>query len=108
MKDEQMKGSQLSSEKSAAIAQELLGERLRHISGEGWSLEHDDEHMRGEMASAAAAYAVSGLKGGEAISIGLWPWSLEWWKPKGHRRNLVRSGALIIAEIERIDRETGR
>ena len=35
-----------------------------------------------------------------------WPhtWDASWWKPKDRRRDLVRAGALIIAEIERLDR----
>lgn len=32
------------------------------------------------------------------------PWPDEWWKPAGPRRNLVKAGALILAEIERLDR----
>jgi hypothetical protein len=28
-----------------------------------------------------------------------------WWKPKDRRRDLVRAAALIIAEIERLDRD---
>jgi hypothetical protein len=31
-----------------------------------------------------------------------WPWSFEWWKPKDRIRNLVRAGALIAAEIDRL------
>ncbi|MFO6370442.1 hypothetical protein ACLBWA_35920, partial [Pseudomonas aeruginosa] len=33
-----------------------------------------------------------------------WPWDEEWWKPKSARENLVRAGALVLAEIERLDR----
>lgn len=35
-----------------------------------------------------------------------WPrsWSRAWWKPKNPRRDLVRAAALLIAEIERLDR----
>jgi hypothetical protein len=33
-----------------------------------------------------------------------WPWPPEWWKPCDRRANLVRAAALLIAEIERIDR----
>lgn len=33
-----------------------------------------------------------------------WPWDASWWKPRGARRDLVRAAALIIAEIERLDR----
>jgi len=34
----------------------------------------------------------------------LWPWSPMWWRPTTQRRDLVKAGALIMAEIERIDR----
>lgn len=33
-----------------------------------------------------------------------WPWHRVWWKPSTRRRNLVKAGALILAEIERLDR----
>jgi hypothetical protein len=34
----------------------------------------------------------------------LWPFAREWWKPSTGRRDLVKAGALIVAEIERMDR----
>lgn len=34
----------------------------------------------------------------------LWPWEREWWKPKDRRLNLIRTGALLLAEQERISR----
>jgi len=34
----------------------------------------------------------------------LWPWGKEWWKPSDRRRDLVKAGALIAAEIDRLDR----
>lgn len=96
--------AQLEDAQLNAALSDVAGERRRQIEQEGWTPEHDDEHTRGEMATAAASYAVSGLEGGEAIAIGLWPWSADWWKPKDRRRDLVRAGALIVAEIERLDR----
>jgi hypothetical protein len=33
-----------------------------------------------------------------------WPWDLKWWKPTTPRRDLVKAAALIVAEIERLDR----
>ena len=33
-----------------------------------------------------------------------WPWSDKWWKPKDKIRDLVRAGALIAAEIDRLQR----
>jgi hypothetical protein len=86
-------------------AHDVLAERQRQISAEGWTPEHDDEHDDGRMAVAAAYYATydhqGKCKGWGRI---LWPWDEEWCKPKDDRSNLVRAGALVIAEIERIDR----
>lgn len=98
----------------------VIEERRRQISAEGWSLEHDDTHTDGEIARSAAAYAFVGSLsdwwrsnlfpssfGG--LIRDLWPdtWDRSWFKPKSRREDLVRAGALIIAEIERIDRLSG-
>jgi hypothetical protein len=93
----------------------VFAERLRQIGQEGWTPEHDDCHHSGEMALAAACYAISSFTGlGMATHTWttelnefirrLWPWSPGWWKPKDQRRDLVRAAALIVAEIERFDR----
>jgi hypothetical protein len=37
----------------------------------------------------------------------MWPWARQWWKPTGARRDLVKAAALLLAEIERIDRAAG-
>lgn len=90
---------------------DVLAERQRQIEAEGWTPEHDDDHDAGEMALAAACYAIPhgwrGISAGgnETIFTRLWQWSSAWWKPKDRRRDLVRAGALILAEIERLDRE---
>jgi len=85
---------------------DVAAERRRQIEAEGWTPEHDDAHRGGGMAFAAAAYAVySGA--GASISDSLWRWtgwSKRWFKPKNPRADLVRAGALIVAEIERLDR----
>lgn len=89
---------------------DVLAERRRQIESEGWTPEHDDAHENGALARAAACYAIGQTldrKGSKARSIpdwSLWPWDAKWWKPRSHRENLVRSGALILAEIERLDR----
>jgi hypothetical protein len=77
---------------------DVIDERQRQKDVEGWTPEHDDDHANGEMARAAACYAI-----GRRVRT-FWPWSEKWWKPKDRRRDLVRAGALIIAEIERFDR----
>lgn len=89
---------------------DIEAERRRQVEAEGWTLQHDDDHDNDELADAAACYAVGRNIEQHRIShhaengIGMWPWDLEWWKPRDRRSNLVRAGALIVAEIERLDR----
>lgn len=81
-------------------------ERERQISDEGWTADYDSQHTEGEMTFAAIAY----IKADETDAPGnlyteaysFWPWSSKWWKPKDRIRNLVRAGALIAAEIDRL------
>lgn len=93
----------------------IAAERQRQISEEGWTAEHDDVHIRGEIADAAACYAAttrvfkSEQFAGRAYApytaySDLWPWEGIWWKPKDRIRDLVRAGALIAAEIDRLQR----
>lgn len=89
-----------------AAARDVLAERQRQVSNEGWTPERDDQYTAGDMASAAACYATQGRyhypEPGEPGPN--WPWAAEWWKPSTYRRNLEKAGALILAEIERLDR----
>lgn len=107
-------------------ALDVLAERQRQMDVEGWTAEHDDLHMRGELAAAAASYVTNAIirtrMVGEGYSAELieelsakartpttWPWSPSWWKPAGGtRRVLVKAAALLLAEIERIDRRAER
>lgn len=84
-------------------ARDVLAERRRQIEAEGWTPEHDDEHGAGEMAAAAACYALNAAGCGCEVARN-WPWDGSWWKPTTSRRDLVKAGALILAEIERLDR----
>lgn len=92
-------------------AGDVIAERQRQVETEGWTPEHDDEHAKGEMARAAACYVLvaaatlAPLKtAARHVVEWLWPWDARWWKPTDRRRDLVKAGALIIAEIERLDR----
>jgi hypothetical protein len=87
----------------AAIA-DVLSERRRQIEVENWTPAHDDEHDYGQMADAAACYALHAAGTPTEHYERFWPWSRSWWKPKDKRSDLVRAAALIIAEIERLDR----
>ncbi len=94
----------------------VLIERERQKLIEGWTEANDDEHTNGSMAQAAACYAATtqdykdvGFQHHDEDQIRdripvYWPWRPRWWKPKDRRSDLVRAGALILAEIERLDR----
>lgn len=88
-------------------ARDVLAERLRQQSIEGWTTENDDQHSNGQMADAAAWYAATEaafwITEGDC-PVDLWPWSEQWRKPTSRRRDLIKAGALILAEIERLDR----
>lgn len=109
---------------ASQAATDVLAERRRQVEAEGWTAAHDDGHAGGDLAAAAACYAWSGgrddviertrirdaLNDRFGSDIGLpikrmWPWDSIWWKPKADpRADLVKAGALILAEIERRDR----
>ncbi|MGN6451300.1 MAG: hypothetical protein ACTHLK_22450, partial [Brucella intermedia] len=84
----------------SAAALDVLAERRRQIEAEWWTPEHDNQFVDRELAKAAACYAID--------NAAMWPWSMSWWKPSNSRRNLVKAGALILAEIERLDRAVSR
>jgi len=88
---------------SSQGAMDVLAERRRQIEAEGWTPEHDDEHDGGELALAAACYATASPDG--FSDLVQWPWEEEAWKPKDRRRNLIKAAALLLAEIERLDRD---
>lgn len=96
-------------------AQMIAAERQRQIDSEGWTAEHDDEHSQGELAGAAVCYIVHALQqedpyidDDETWPLPQWPWGRSWWKPSGDpTRNLTKAGALIAAEIDRIQRLQG-
>ncbi|HEY8839204.1 MAG TPA: hypothetical protein VIO80_00895 [Candidatus Dormibacteraeota bacterium] len=100
-------------------------ERYRQRDSEGWTAEHDDGHTLGEMAAAGACYALlstrwrdSAILGSSLIRSVLWPWDAEWFKPSDYPdppytpnvhderriRDLTKAGALIAAEIDRLQR----
>ena len=100
--------AEMKSRTATAATADVLAERKRQVIAEGWTPGHDDEYEHGELADAAGCYALSSELfdcAGEPPRP--WPWPDEWWKPTNRRRDLVKAGALILAEIERLDRAAG-
>ncbi|QLG96438.1 hypothetical protein HZF02_15890 [Pseudomonas yamanorum] len=93
--------------------QSVLAERIRQIQVECFYPVHDDENTDGSLGMAAACYAEEAfyqakvsdrLSAISQVTPVLWPWAPDIWKPTDQRRNLVKAGALILAEIDRLDR----
>jgi len=98
---------------TSGAARDVIAERRRQIEKEGYSHEHDDVYVNDEIASYAAFYVMPpaarewpaeetgfGATWGEAIIPVDWSAA----KPGDRRQELVKAGALVIAEIERFDR----
>ncbi|TBV10227.1 hypothetical protein [Stutzerimonas kirkiae] len=87
----------------------VLAERIRQIHHHGYTAERDDTHRHGELALAGAAYAVRAAEQTAGWYLAgppaEWPWDNGAYKPRDTRRALVVAGALIVAEIERLDRK---
>ena len=80
---------------------DVINERIRQQIKENNSTDQDDGYCFGELVHAADCY-LNACPGDEPPYN--WPFGDDWWKPSKPRRNLVKAAALIVAEIERIDR----
>lgn len=86
----------------------IAAERQRQIEQEGWTPEHDATHRYGELIEAAECYTYAARTGILHPPQG-WPWEPSWWKPSADPiRNLEKAGALIAAEIDRLQRESSQ
>ena len=114
----QQRIADLESRTVTAAAADVLEERQRQVTAEWWSFKHDDQYKNTELAFAASCYAFHAAAASwDLEDDGIpydshpvpkqWPWDPSWWKPTDARRDLVKAGALILAEIERIDRAAG-
>lgn len=101
-------------------AEMVAAERRRQIEVEGWTPLHDDGHRWGDLAAAAACYAMPPERREMVLAASIehgvtscpegWPFGSAWWKPcpDDRLRELVKAGALITAEIERLLRMAAR
>lgn len=96
-KEYEMNGSEL-----------IAAERQRQIEVEGYRSSNDDGYRDGQLVKAAIAYLINVVPCGLGSGSQFWPWRKEFWKPYSQRANLIRAGALIAAELDRLDRERNR
>ena len=96
-------------------AKMILEERLRQIREEGWDADNDDSYRGGELIRAAQAYLMMSsalIRLGPEIPFRAtvagsdwWPWDERSYNPKADvKKNLVWAGALIAAELDRMER----
>ena len=85
----------------------IAEERQRQIDVEKYSAENDSNYTIGELAMAGACYAIPNhirLFKFDKLPY-WWPFGSDSWKPtpRDRRRELVKAGALIAAEIDRLN-----
>lgn len=80
----------------------IAAERERQVSQEGWTLEHDDGHDGGELIVEAGRWALEGTT--HAIPGDGLCGTAEKRRSKSRLRRLAIAGALIAAEIDRLQR----
>lgn len=91
-------------------AELIAAERKRQIESENWTAQNDDQYVGNELVDAAESYlhaATAILYSNEnGRALMMWPWKPSFFKPKSDRVGcLVKAGALLAAEIDRIQRE---
>jgi hypothetical protein len=95
---------------TVTVAFDVLKERRRQIEVEGRTPSADDQSRTGgELWKMAMAYAIDPEASGAHTRTHWWPFAdlhnpTLGFKPKDRRRDLVRAAALLLAEIERLDR----
>ncbi len=95
----------------SSIYAEIDQRRQKQIA-KGYDAAHDDQHSKGEIALGAAAYCEAAARSDVYVRIGRasafplrWPWKPSEFKSEGPRENLLKAAAMIVAEIERLDRK---
>ncbi|KAB6714295.1 hypothetical protein [Roseobacter sp. TSBP12] len=97
----------------SAAVHDALAERRRQIEVEGFSEDRDDKYVDGELASAAlcyvmsAAHALTPQNSDKIEDLPEW-WPVSWdeafFKPTTARRDMIKAIALLLAQIESLDR----
>lgn len=93
---------------------ELIAEKARtNREHKGYTPDHDDTHDKGELCAAAVCYLDRGWlqiqqrtpREEPSRPPFIWPFEAGAWKPSDDAiRNLIHAGALLVAEIDRLQR----
>jgi len=84
----------------------ILKERARQIQVKRYSLVDDIKHNGSTLINAALAYVYAQEKD---VAAKYWPWKESNFKPsEDHVKNLIKAGALIAAEIDRLNAVDGK
>lgn len=88
-------------------AELIAEERQRQINEKGWTAEHDDSHTRGELSDVGALLAID-ISTYSDIAVPPWGAKLDDHVREKYAdhpvRRLTIAGALIAAEIDRLQR----
>ena len=79
----------------------ITEERVKQIGKYHYYATHDDMYKNKELLLAALAYLNTAIYGGN-VGIEDWPWKSELFKDEGYVESLKKAGALIAAELDRI------
>ena len=106
-------GNKLRERKISTGIERITKEMVRQLGSLGWSHLHDESHTKMQLAMAAKAYINynwyvmigNSHETAVAASLNFWPWKKEEFKPSLNMiRNLEKAGAMLAAEIDRLER----
>lgn len=89
----------------------IVAERREQMDLHGYDPTNDDSYTGGELMMAANAYLLAALfpNSNPSTASVVWPWDDEAFKPaEDPRKNLMKAGALIAAELDRLYRKEHR
>jgi hypothetical protein len=82
--------------------EQITEERTKQIGKYGWPGYHDSMYTHKELLKAAQAYLSACIFDG-FVGRNNWPWNPETFKDEGYVENLKKAGALIAAELDRLN-----
>ena len=82
--------------------EQITDERSKQITKHTYTVKNDSVYTHKELLCAALAYLVTAIYGSR-MGLEDWPWWREMFKDEGDVENLKKAGALIAAELDRLN-----